>query len=110
MSDKDTGLEDRGHGHIYVNENCYRAITHLYSGSGPERRKRIFSAVFDAHRPNDNEFFNYFMSPRTLTAWRACKPKGNLNDLTDEQVLELAQELAEYLFNCQRDLAKLESD
>lgn len=97
--------DDKGHGWIYVNENCWRAISDLASGSGSEWRERIKRAVFNAHRPADTDFFTQWMSEETLAEWRACLPEKSIDDMTDEEVMEIAQHLGAYLLNCQRDLA-----
>lgn len=96
-------MNDKEAGYIYVNENCWRAITHLTRGTGQEWRDRIRDAVLDAHRPSDTEYFTQWMSPDTLEAWRDCMPEKPFDELTDSEVTKVAEHLTRFLFNYQRD-------
>jgi hypothetical protein len=96
-----------GLGHIYINENCWRAMNHLVSGQ--EWRQRIMNAVLDIHRPSDTDHYSQWMSQKTKEAWRKCILTKKIDEMTDEEVAEVAQDLAKFLFGFQRDEALRES-
>ena len=99
-------MSKKGLGFLYLRENCGRAITHLIQGRGPEWRERIKNAVFDAHRPGDETFYTQWMSVETLQSWRDCSPQRYgkaFDDLTDEEVSELAYALSSFLLRYMSD-------
>ncbi len=98
-------MNDQGSGFIYINQNCLRAMDHLIAGSGPEWRERIRNAVLDAHRPSDTEFYTQWMSPKTLDAWRNSSPDKSFDELTDEEVADVARNLIRFILTYQWDCA-----
>ena len=97
-------------GYNYIDENCRRAITHLVSGSGPEWRERINEALCFIYRAGAQVASANWMSTETRTNWEACHLGRKIDDMKDSDVAELAQNLADYLFSCQRDLALYEAE
>jgi hypothetical protein len=88
-----------GSGHFYLQENVSRALIELTDLEKPGR-ERILSACRMARRSHDEEFFTYYMSDSTLSAWRECDAsrfKKPEEELTDDEIRDLASALRCYL-------------